>query len=420
MLKQATGTILSRVFVTAMNLLVMVLAGHAMGASGLGVISLIVLGITLVMVPANLIGGGGLVYLVPRTQLARLLKPAYAWAMLSCAVCFILLRLFPLVPAGYSDHVCALAFLQALYSVHLAVLIGQQRIGRHNMITAVHAAVLLGTFATLLWPEGPVSPMDYVYASYVAFAITTVLSALSMRWTDKPIADEPNVLRKLMKQGMLVQGANGLQLLNYRLTYWIIERWHGTVALGLYSVGNQLSESAWIAPRGLGLVLLSRVSNSTDRERQRLLTLLTAKIAVGLALGTMVMLAIVPDLVFRAAFGKEITGMRPIMLLLTPGILAMAASQAFSHYFSGIGQNKHNLFGSGLGMLVSVIVGFLIIPRMGSHGAAITASLAYSSSVAYQIVIFIRTTRSAWRDLLPNGRDIDRALDLWRSIRSGK
>ena len=58
MLKQATGTVLSRVFVAAMNLLVMVLAGHAFGAAGLGTIGLIVLGITLVMLPANLIGGG--------------------------------------------------------------------------------------------------------------------------------------------------------------------------------------------------------------------------------------------------------------------------------------------------------------------------------------------------------------------------
>ncbi|MBL0046217.1 MAG: hypothetical protein IPP33_18035 [Flavobacteriales bacterium] len=52
MIKQVTGTIASRVFVTAMNLLVMVLAGHSLGAEGLGVISLIVPGITLVMLPA--------------------------------------------------------------------------------------------------------------------------------------------------------------------------------------------------------------------------------------------------------------------------------------------------------------------------------------------------------------------------------
>src|SRR5262245_42229456 len=153
MLKQATGTVLSRVFVTAMNLLVMVLAGHALGAEGLGTIGLIVLGITLVMLPANLLGGGALVYLVPRVALGRLIGPAYGWAAVSAALAFVILRTFPLVREGYAYHVCALALVQAVYSVHLGVLLGQQRIARHNLITALHAAVLLIVFAGALYAK---------------------------------------------------------------------------------------------------------------------------------------------------------------------------------------------------------------------------------------------------------------------------
>ena len=417
MIKQVTGTIASRVFVTAMNLLVMVLAGHSLGAEGLGVISLIVLGITLVMLPANLIGGGALVYLVPRARLWQLLKPAYAWAVLSTVCCFIFLRVFPLVPVGYEKHVCVLAFLQAVYSIHLGVILGQQRIGRHNFITAMHAGMLLVSFAALLWPKGPVSAMDYVYASYAAFILSAVLGAINIRWKDPPFAEEPKVLRTLLRQGMLVQGANGLQLLNYRLAYWIIQRFQGTAALGLYSVCNQLSESAWIAPRSLGLVLLSRVSNIADREHQRTLTLITAKVAVCIAIAVVLLLAIVPDVIFRMAFGKEISGLHPIMLLLAPGIVAMAASQAFSHYFSGTGQNKHNLIGSGAGMVVSVVIGFWLVPRMGLSGAAITASLAYSASLIYQVTVFLDRTRSSMRDLLPNKLDMVRARALWKNLR---
>ncbi len=418
MIKQVTGTIASRVFVTAMNLLVMVLAGHSLGAEGLGIISLIVLGITLVMLPANLIGGGALVYLVPRARLWQLLKPAYAWAVLSTVCCFVLLRVFPLVPIGYEKHVCVLAFLQALYSIHLGVILGQQRIGRHNFITAVHAGMLLAAFAALLWPTGPVSAMEYVYASYAAFTLSVLLGAINIRWNDPPATEEPKVLRTMLRQGMLVQGANGLQLLNYRLAYWIIQRFQGTASLGLYSVCNQLSESAWIAPRSLGLVLLSRVSNIADREHQRSITLTTAKVSVCIAIAFVLALAIVPDVIFRMAFGNEISGLHPIMFLLAPGILAMAASQAFSHYFSGTGQNKHNLIGSGLGMLVSVGIGIWLVPSMGLNGAAITASLAYSTSLIYQVTVFIDRTKSSMRDLLPNSRDVARARELWKTLRS--
>src|SRR5262245_16041711 len=118
MIRQVTGTVVSRVFVTLMNLLVMMLAGHALGAAGIGTISLIVLGITLVMLPANLIGGGAVVYLVPRASLARILLPSYLWAAISVALAFALLQIVALVPEGFAAHVCLLAFMQAIYGAH--------------------------------------------------------------------------------------------------------------------------------------------------------------------------------------------------------------------------------------------------------------------------------------------------------------
>ena len=81
MIRPVVGTIFTRVFVQAMNLLVIMLAGHALGAEGLGAISLIVLAITIVVLINNVVGGGALVYLAPRAPLARLLRTAYGWAI---------------------------------------------------------------------------------------------------------------------------------------------------------------------------------------------------------------------------------------------------------------------------------------------------------------------------------------------------
>ncbi len=417
MLKQATGTVLARVFVTAMNLLVMVLAGHALGAEGLGMISLVVLGITLVMLPANLIGGGALVYLVPRIALGRLIWPAYAWAAVSTAIAWFLLQRFPLVPEGYATHVCLLALIQAVYSVHFGVLLGQQRIARHNVISAVHAATLLVVFGAVLFWRKDVDVKAYVQASYAAFGLTAVLSALSI---DKhaPVKhqEHPHVARTLLRQGLWVQGANGLQLMNYRLAYWIIEHALGRAALGLYSVGTQLAESAWIAPRSLGMVLVSRVSNLDEVAQQRRLTLLTAKVAIAFALLVVLVLVILPDAVFQLAFGEDIAGLRPIVLLLAPGIISMSASQAFSHYFSGKGQNRHNLVGSGLGMLITAGLGWWAVQQWGLEGAALTASLAYSASVIYQWTVFRRRHHTRLRDLWPNAEDVARLRNVARSL----
>lgn len=419
MLKQATGTVISRVFVTAMNLLVMVIAGHQLGADGLGTIGLIVLGITLVMLPANLLGGGALVFLVPRVPLGRLIRPAYAGATVSALLASMLLHLFPLVPTGYEFHVCALAFIQAVYSVHLGVLLGQQRIARHNVISSIHSVVLLLVFAGVLLFRKDIGAMAYVWASYSAFGLTTFLSVLAMgRQTPIRESAPADVLRLMFRQGLWVQGANGLQLMNYRLAYWIIEHASGRAALGLYSVGTQLAESAWIAPRSLGMVLVSRVSNLDEVAQQRRLTLLTAKVAIAVALLVVIVLAVLPDAIFQFFFGDDIRGLKPIVLLLSPGILSMSASQAFSHYFSGKGQNRHNLIGSGLGMVITAGLGWWAIPQWGLRGAAFTASLAYTASVSYQWMVFSRRHHVTFLHLLPDQEDLARLRELWRKLRS--
>ncbi len=421
MLKQVTGTIAARVFGTGMNLVVIMLAGHALGAPGLGAISLITLGITLVMLPANLLGGGALVYLVPRVALSRLLVPAYSCAVISVLLAYAVMLRVPLVPDGLVLHVCLLAFLQAIYSVHLGVLLGEQRIARHNLITTLNAAILLIAFSALIF-RGSSSVMDYVVASYAAFGLTVVSSAWAMRGGRPVIVRSDRAdLKFMFMQGLWVQGANGLQLINYRLAYKLIDHFQGTSPLGVYSVGNQLAESAWIAPRSLGMVLLSRVSNTHSADLRRKLTLTTMKLALTLATVVIILLLIMPEAVFSLAFGKEIHGLHPIILALAPGILSMAASQAFSHYFSGTGHTKVNLIGSAFGVAITAGTGPWLVEHHGLIGAALTASAAYGASATYQLVVFMRRTQSMFRELWPTGADVERGRELWRAFApSGK
>lgn len=417
MIRQITGTVAARVAITALGLVVTMLAGHRLGADGLGTISLVVLGITLLMLPANLVGGGALVYLVPRVPLRRLLVPAYGWSVAACAIGYGALRLWTLVPAGYEGHVALLTLMQAIYGIHLSVLIGQQRIRTHNLIIMGQAVVLLAVFTVLLRTSGA-DAMDYVKASYAAFGCTLLFSTSALRDRPPVVAhDGRDVLRTLVRQGFQVQAANGMQLLNYRMAYWLIERFQGRNTVGIYSVGNQLAESAWLVPKSLGLVLYSHVSNTAERDRQRLLTLSILKVSLACASIVLLVLLALPEQVFQWAFGAEVTGLRPIIGLLAPGILGMAASQVFSHFFSGTGRNAHNMIGSGLGLVATLVAGFTLIPAFGTKGAAATASLAYLLNAGYQAVVLTRLLDVHWHDLLPGRDDIVRTRQLLGRLR---
>lgn len=417
MIKPVLGSVLARLWTTLTNLLVFMVAGHMLGAEGLGAISLIVLGITLVQLLNNVVGGGALVHLVPRAPLGALLRPAYLWAGITAAVAGAVFFL-PLVPEGTSPHVVILAFLQSLYSIHLSVLVGRKRFRVYNSIVAVHAALLLVLFVLLVQIPGRRNVESYVWACYAAFGTTLLLSTWAVFRASHPtvIHAGPGLLRRMVEQGLQVQSANAMQLLNYRLAYYLIEHFRGLAPLGIYSVATQLAEGAWLVPRSLGLVLYGSVSNEVAADRQRSLTLTVFKVAVISAAVAMVFALLLPETLFSWLFGEEVHGIRPILALLAPGIVAMAASQAYSHYFSGVGANKHNAIGSGIGLIITVVLGPFLVPLHGLTGAAATASLAYGANAVYQGWVFNRLTGAPLADLLPNAADVERIRTAWSRI----
>lgn len=418
MIRPVIGTITSRVFIVLMNLLVIVIAGRALGTEGLGAISLLVLGITFILVLNNVVGGSGIVYLLPRHGAAALRWPSYAWALVTTAIARVVLHFLQLVPAGLEDHAVALAFLQALSGVHIGILLGRERIGAQNALLAFQAGSLLLAFAILV-RNGTADVMDYVLAAYIAHGGTAALSAIASITRDpdrRHIAASGHPIADLFRQGMIAQAANGLQLLNYRLAFYLIQRFIGTAAVGLYSVTNQLAESTWLVPKSLGLVLYARVSNMEAMERQRDLTLAVMKAALAVATIFTIVLVLLPDAVYQFFFGHEVVGIGFLVLLLAPGLLAMSASQALSHYLSGTGRVWHNAIGSGLGALATLLLGFSLIPEYGLHGAAITASVAYCASTIYQMIVFNHLTDARSRHFLPSAADVDRLRTLWNRM----
>ena len=93
-------------------------------------------------------------------------------------------------------------------------------------------------------------------------------------------------------------------------------------------------------------------------------------------------------------------------MALSPGVLALAANNIFSHYFSGMGQPKINLYAKMVGFVFTVILAILLIPPYGFVGAAITASVSYIATVIHQYVIFRKSTGTKAAEWIPARNDI--------------
>jgi len=387
---------------------VVIINARNLGAGGVGEITLLVLGITIILLISNVVGGGALVYLIPRFDLFTILVPAYFWSFLSAIIGAYALSFFELIPRIYTHHVLFLSLFQSLASTNLNVLLGKEKIKQFNFISVFQVVVLIGSLILFFFYLNRIEVISYIYSMYLAYFSSFLISAFAIRKfvNFEGFEKFDEAIIQIFKYGTYVQLANLLQLLNYRLGYFIIERFLGKPSLGVFSVGTQVSEGLWLFGKSVAMVQYSRISNSTDAVYARILTLRFIKFVFVLTFSLLAILILIPDSFFVLIFMKDFSGLHQIILSLSPGILAMSVSMILSHFFSGTGRHYHNTISSGIGLVLTLIFGFTLIPEFGILGAGITASISYFASAGYQLIVFMKITKTSAGNFLLSGDDI--------------
>ena len=117
------------------------------------------------------------------------------------------------------------------------------------------------------------------------------------------------------------------------------------------------------------------------------------------------MLIIIPSDFYTWLFGKEFHEIKLIVLYLTPGIASFALTTIYAHYFSGTGRPNISSYSSVLGLIVTLSLGFWLIPIYGKLGAAITASISFIVSGIYLTFKMLKEKDVTLSLLLPQKSD---------------
>lgn len=402
MIGKLISTTAARLLIAMGNLAILIISTRYIGAAGIGTVSLLILGISINQMVSSFVGGSVLVYLVPRHALLPLLLPSVIWVICVSFAGSFLLRLFGLVPAELFIHLIGLSLLQGGLTISQNVLLGKEKVIQFNAIALLQTSTMFLSVLVLMAGLHHHTVMAYVGGLYASFGLAMLSSSLmTLRYVKKAKLFEPELIRQLFRFGGYLQSASLMQLFNYRLSYYIIEKTFDRATLGLFSIGVQVAESLWIVSRSIAMVQYSRIANSTDSGANSRLTIDFIKLTAIITLSMLVVLLILPSSFFTFIFSRGFEHVTVVLLSLSPGILAVAISNMFSHYFSGSGQPWHNTISSGIGLFFTVILGFTLIPVMGVTGAGITASVAYLAGMVYQFVVFKRTTCMPVRAFIP-------------------
>lgn len=180
-----------------------------------------------------------------------------------------------------------------------------------------------------------------------------------------------------------------LYTLLLRCDYWIVNYFCSDADLGNYLQTSKLNQLILLVPALISFTLFPLIVSQLHEEK-----MVEAKVvklsSIYFYIGSAICIGIfsIGFWILPILYGQSFYKMYPLFLLLSPGMLLLAASYPFNAFFSGKNLIKINIKATIIAIIVMLVADFILIPRFGIYGAAIGSSLGYSLYFIYLLLIF--------------------------------
>lgn len=430
MIQKIISTTFTRVFMAILSLLIVVLNSRQLGPEGVAVISIFILDITVINLIGGFFGGSALVYFASKNPLKKIIILSIVGALLTPLILSVLPWIFEyfqwniesIMPMDYYYDLLIIGALWIFLTNSMNIFLGNQKIYWHNILSVTQSSVLVISLLVYYYFLKEIEVYSFVKAYYISISVPTFLSIvllfrLKKQERNKSIV-QSNSWPEILAYGFKVQWASLLQLFNYRIPYYFLNSKSIQAGqLGIYAVGNQISEGLWIVAKSVSMVQYSRISNEDNMESNAFLTLSLLKFtSIITALGLLVVLLIPTDVYVSILKFESFSEVKNVILYLSPGILAMSMNMIFSHFLSGVGKPGYNLWISAIGLLIIALTSYFWIPAYGIIGAALGASTTYFITMLLSAICFFRVSGASLRALLIAREDFVLAKNIFKEI----
>jgi O-antigen/teichoic acid export membrane protein len=277
------------------------------------------------------------------------------------------------------------------------VLLGAGRVRLWNYVQALPPLLTLaGMLVFVVGLHGRINAAVAVWSA--AYFLTAAFAVVAGRDLCLPLRGG-NAFdatgRAIVRLGLGLGLVQIVNLIGYRVELFVLDRFKGLAAVGIYSVGMQAAEAVWVIPAAIATAITAPVVHDTSSRAARLTRSACAKGLLYTA-AVALMIATAAPFVIPALFGDDFRhAARPLALLL-PGVVVYAPVNILVVYISiRCARPRLSLLVSVVGLVVTAGASVALIPPYGASGAAVASAIGYGAAAAAAWVIFERLARQA-------------------------
>lgn len=422
MFRKVLGTIGTRYIVALFNLALIFINARVLGLHGVGLVGIIIAAVNIAVLFNSVLCGNTIIYFLNKYSFRTIVLPAYLWTPVGSLLACFFMYLCNLLPEDYVADVFWLAILNSLVAANSRLLLGKDRIKAFNLTFFLQGGLLFFLLVYFYFFCNEQHVEAYLWGMYLANGIALVVSSFLLipflkrkeeKTTEKSFF---TIVKEMFVYGLWSSADNLAEIFTTRLNYFLVKSFSGLGAVGLLDAGTRISESLWHISRSVSFITYSEVAKQEEESVRKVITLRLFKFTF-MALAVLVFLiALIPEWVFTDyLFTSEFKGMRLVILMLAPGIVAFGCNSVLGHYFIGSGKIRYSAFSSFTGLIVLLASGYFLISTYGIIGSAISSSIAFISMLAFSVYTFSKQTNTCFRDFFPEKQDFRFVRDKIRN-----
>ena len=322
------------------------------------------------------------------------------------------------LPAPYFAIILLLVPLLLLYTYWMAILRAGERFTLFNALRLLMPVSLLTCMgAALLISHGDLGWAIGAYLTGSLLAIGVSLVVVGQRVSLRPAFDS-RLARDSLSYGLKSYLQNLVGHLDYRLDIYLLAAFLDPRDVAFYSIAVSIAELSWYIPNSVGLVLFPKLSNEAV-DRIHVLTAEVCRHTFAITLVVTAGVVAVGTIAIPLLYGTEYRPAIAPLLALGPGIVAMSLYKVLTRNFSSRDRQQVSAIIALVGLAFNVALDLLLIPRMGTTGAALASSCAYGVMGVALLMAFQRESRLTWGEIArPRQDDWKRYTQLQLYLRT--
>ena len=276
--------------------------------------------------------------------------------------------------------------LQGFFS---AVLQAEERFREYNFQQVAPTVLgLVGMAIALVWLRTGLAGA-IVIQTLVVVGVTVWLALRVHRTAPLRLTWRPELARDMMTFGSKSYLQTLASTLHFRIDQYMIGFLLDPVQVGFYAVATNLALLLLRISDATGTVLYPRLAAAGERDAHAQTSAVcrhTLFITVLDALGY----ELFGGFAIRLLFGERYVAAILPMRLMLPGIVMISLYLILTRNFTSRNRQEVNIVAAGAALAINVGLNWVLIPRWGIAGAAVSTAVSYSTAALILLVVFAR------------------------------